>query len=115
MPSARRQALTPLLILVALASCAESSVAPFSRNYGPCGEIIPGAYRVGFSHTVLDVPARAQELVEKYDGTLDSVWVVEQPPGFAASGLSDDAATGIAKEQGVAYVEPVRIVCTGGV
>jgi hypothetical protein len=98
---------------VVVASCAEPVVAPYAPTYSPCGEIIPGAYRVGFTHTVLDVQAKALELVEKYDGTLTSVWVAEQPPGFEASGLRDDAATAIAKEQGVAYVEPVRVVCTG--
>lgn len=112
MHPAHRGTLT-LLLLVVGASCADAVVAPYAPTYGPCGEIIPGAYRVGFTHTVLDVPARAQELVEKYNGTLTSVWVVEQPPGFAASGLTEDSATAIAKEQGVAYVEPARIICTG--
>jgi subtilisin family serine protease len=108
----RRLAL--LLAPVFLVACqdAPSPVAPApdapAMNRG--GEAIPGQYIVVFHDGVADAPGLARQLTAAHGGTLRHTYQ-HAIRGFAAN-LSDAAATAIARNPNVAYVEQDQVVRT---
>jgi len=104
-----------LFVFLLAALVAFPAIAQLDRNpdkFVPAaGDRVPGSYIVVFKDTVAteSVASLAQQHVDLYRGSLDSVWNTAIK-GYAISGINEEAARNLAQAKAIAWVEENAVV-----